>query len=136
MLPLLYIFSFNISLNVIKQKYHSVPFVYVSYITHTSILCCFFFYVYYNASVNSNCAQPPPPPTPGLLRRGICLPCESRGGAFGDFALPGGRAFANPGAISELLTRTQFPIRIQLDKRFYWKKSRLAQKEIPRQFVM
>ena len=33
-------------------------------------------------------------------------------GAFANFALPRGRAFANPGAISELWTRTQFPIRI------------------------
>ena len=30
------------------------------------------------------------------------------GGAFA--ALPGGRAFANPGANPELLTRTRFPI--------------------------
>ena len=29
-----------------------------------------------------------------------------------NFALPGGRAFANPRAIPELLTRTRFPIRI------------------------
>ena len=28
------------------------------------------------------------------------------------FVLPGGRAFANPGAIPEPLTRTRFPIRI------------------------
>ena len=34
------------------------------------------------------------------------------GWAFANFALPGGRAFANPRAIPELLTRTQFPIRI------------------------
>ena len=34
------------------------------------------------------------------------------GGAFANFALPGGQAFANPRAIPELLTRTQFPIRI------------------------
>ena len=33
-------------------------------------------------------------------------------GYCGAFALPGGRAFAEPGAISELLTRTRFPIRI------------------------
>ena len=32
------------------------------------------------------------------------------GGAFA--ALPGGRAFANPGANPELLTRTRFPINI------------------------
>ena len=40
---------------------------------------------------------------------------------------PGGRAFANPGTIPEVLTRTRFPIRIWLHRRFYWKKkSRLA----------
>ena len=43
------------------------------------------------------------------------------GGAFANFALPGGRAFANPGANPELLTRTRFPVRIQLHKGFYWK---------------
>ena len=35
------------------------------------------------------------PPPPGLLR-GICLPCQS---PLANFALPGGRAFANPRAI-------------------------------------
>ena len=34
------------------------------------------------------------------------------GGAFANFALRGGRAFANPEAISEHFTRTQDPIRI------------------------
>ena len=33
-------------------------------------------------------------------------------GAFANSALPGGRAFANPGAIPKLLIRTWFPIRI------------------------
>ena len=32
------------------------------------------------------------------------------GEAFANFAQPAGRAFANPGAINEVLTRTQFPI--------------------------
>ena len=59
------------------------------------------------ASVNSSCAQTPPP----RLLRGIFPPCQSPGGAFANFVLPGGRAFANPGAIPELLTRTRFPIR-------------------------
>ena len=36
----------------------------------------------------------------------------SGGGALANFALPGGRAFANTGATPELLTRTRFPIRI------------------------
>ena len=34
------------------------------------------------------------------------------GGVFANFALHRGRAFANPGAIPELLTRTRFPVRI------------------------
>ena len=54
------------------------------------------------ASVNSSCTQPPP----------ICLPCQSRGGEFANFALPGDQAFANLRAKPKLLTRTQFPIRI------------------------
>ena len=60
-----------------------------------------------NASVNSTCAQPPKPhhrPPPHLVSPG--------GGAFANFALPGGRAFANRGAIPELLSRTRFPIKI------------------------
>ena len=44
-----------------------------------------------NASVNSTCAPPPPP------RLGYC-------GAFACLVSPGGGAFANPGAILELLT--------------------------------
>ena len=82
----------------------------------------FFFCIIY-ASVNSNCAQPPP----GLLR-GIQLPALSvpGGWAFANFALSGGRAFANPGANHELLTRTQFPVRIQLHKGFYWKNKRIG----------
>ena len=63
------------------------------------------------------------PPPPGLLR-GICPPCQSRGWGISKFCTA--RAFANPGAIPELLTRTQFPNRRQLHRRFYWKKSRLA----------
>ena len=62
------------------------------------------------ASVNSSGEQPPPPPPrataehlPAFLSRGwgICKFCAARGPAF-----------ANPGAIPELLTRTQFAIRI------------------------
>ena len=59
------------------------------------------------ASVNSSCTHPPPPPPPP-----ICPPCQSRGGEFANFALPGGQAFANLRAKPKLLTRTQFPIRI------------------------
>ena len=38
------------------------------------------------------------------------------GGAFANFALPGDWAFANPRVIPELLTRTQFPIKVLLEK--------------------
>ena len=39
-------------------------------------------------------------------------PVSLRGGAFANCALPGRRAFANPGAKPELLTRRRFPIRM------------------------
>ena len=45
--------------------------------------------------------RPPPPPLSVL-----------GGGAFANFALPGGWAFANPRAIPKLLTCMRFPIRI------------------------
>ena len=66
-------------------------------------------------------AAPSPPGYCGAFARLV----SPGGGAFANFALPGGRAFANPGAISELLTLTQLPIRIQLHS-FYWKKRRSA----------
>ena len=55
-------------------------------------------------------SAPPPSSPPGYCGTfaGLVSP---GGGAFANFKLPGGRAFANPGAILELLTRTQFPIR-------------------------
>ena len=53
----------------------------------------------------------PGPPPPGYCGA-IARPVSPRGGAFANFTLPGGRAFANPGANPELLTRTRFPIRI------------------------
>ena len=60
----------------------------------------------------SNPAAPSPaPPPPGYCWAFARL-VSLGGGAFANFALPGGRAFANPGAIPKLLTRTQFPIRI------------------------
>ena len=54
-----------------------------------------------NASVNSSCAQPPPPPQ-----------AKATAGHLQIFALPGGRAFANPRAIPKLLICTRFPIRV------------------------
>ena len=58
-----------------------------------------------NASVNSTCAQPLPGYCGAIAR--LISPGD---GAFANFALPGGRVFANPRAIPELLTRTRFPI--------------------------
>ena len=58
-------------------------------------------------------ASPSPPPGGGGgYCRALARLVSAGGGAFANFVLPGGRAFANPGAIPELLTRTQFPIRI------------------------
>ena len=54
----------------------------------------------------------PVPPFPQGYCGAFARPVSPGSGAFANFALPGGRAFANPGAIPELLTRTQFPIRI------------------------
>ena len=62
-----------------------------------------------NASVSCICQfrlRPAPPPPPGLLRS------VPRVEHFSNFVLPGVRAFANPGAIPKLSTRTRFPIRI------------------------
>ena len=79
------------------------------------------------ASVNSSCAQPSPLPPPPPSYCGAFARLVSRGGGpFANFALPGGRAFANPGANSELLTRTRFPIRISLHKRFYRKNKQIG----------
>ena len=52
-----------------------------------------------------------PPPPPGYYRAFACL-VSPGGGAFAHFVLLGGRAFANPAVIPELLTRTCFPTRI------------------------
>ena len=55
--------------------------------------------------------RPTPPPPPGFC--GAFARLVSPGGeALTNFALPGGRALANPWAIPELLTRTRFSIRI------------------------
>ena len=48
------------------------------------------------------------------------------GGAFANFALPGGRAFTNPGVIPKLLTRMQFPIRLTTQRILLEKTSTLA----------
>ena len=58
------------------------------------------------ASVNSSCTQHPPGYCGAFARL-----VSPGGGASANFVLPGGWAFAIPGAIPELLTRTRFPIR-------------------------
>ena len=73
----------------------------------TLIEFLFSFFKLNNASVNSSCAQLPRA-TAGHLHA-LSVPV---GGASANFVLPGGRRFANPGAIPELLMRTRFPIRI------------------------
>ena len=57
-------------------------------------------------------SNPPAPSSPPGYCGAFAHLVSPGGGAFAYFALPGGRAFANPWAILELLTRTQFPIRI------------------------
>ena len=60
----------------------------------------------FNASVNSSNTQTPPPPPPHPF------PTSGYCGEFVKFCTSRGWAFANPGAIPELLTRMQFLIRI------------------------
>ena len=48
-------------------------------------------------------------PPPGYCGAFTCL-VSPRGGAFANFVLPGGRAFAYPRAIRKVLTRTRFPV--------------------------
>ena len=48
--------------------------------------------------------SPPPPPLPPGYCRAFAHLVSTGGGIFANFALPGGRTFANP----ELLTRTRF----------------------------
>ena len=66
--------------------------------------------------------SPPPPRATGGHFPALSVP---EGGAFANFALPGGRAFTKPRAIPKLLARMRFPIRlttqrILLDKQAYW----------------
>ena len=71
---------------------------------------------------------PPSPPPPGYcvaFARLVSPGGGGGGGAFANFALPGCRAFTNPGVIPKLLTRMQFPIRlttqrILLEKQAHW----------------
>ena len=76
----------------------------------------------FNASVNSTCVQP----LPGYC--GVIARLVSPGdGAFANFSLPGGRAFANPGAIAELLnTHVVSYQNVTTQRVLLGKKSRLA----------
>ena len=119
----------NIYSNVNQEIISCLPLVMCACLevqtTYNRELFCEAMMFWNNASVNSTWAQPPPPPSPGYCWAFARL-VSPGGGAFANFALPGGRAFANPGAIPEVLTRTRFPSRIWLHRRFYRKKSRLA----------
>ena len=64
------------------------------------------------ASVNSSCAQHPPPLPPPRATAGHLPAFSTPGLGIYKFCAVRGPAFANPGAIPELLTRTQFAIRI------------------------
>ena len=85
-----------------------------------------FVYCRNNASVNSAFPQPFPPlrATSGYLPA-LLVP-GGGGWAFANFALPWSRAFANPRAIPELLTRTLFPNGYSYKEGFTGKKNRLA----------
>ena len=65
--------------------------------------------------------SPPPPGCCGALAR-LFIPV---GGALANFAMPGGRAFANPGASPELLT-PGFLSKNYYTEEFTGKTSRLA----------
>ena len=54
---------------------------------------------------------PAAPSTPPGFCGAFARLVSPEGGAFANFELHGGRAFANPGAIPDLLTRTRFAIR-------------------------
>ena len=66
-------------------------------------------------------AAPTSPAPPGYCGAFARL-SSPRGGAFANFALPGYWAFANPGAIPELLNRTRFPIKLSLHRGLLKKK--------------
>ena len=74
-----------------------------------------------NASVYYNYAPISPPGYCGALAR-LFIPV---GGALANFAMPGGRAFANPGASPELLT-PGFLSKDYYTEEFTGKTSRLA----------
>ena len=52
----------------------------------------------------------PNPPSPQGYRGAFARLFSPGGGEFANFALPGDRAFVNPRAIPNLVTRTRFPI--------------------------
>ena len=68
---------------------------------------------------------PSPPPPPGYCRAFASL-ISPGDGAFANFALPGGRTFANPRAIPELFDKHAVSYqnvttqRVLLEKNAYW----------------
>ena len=80
-----------------------------------------------NASVNSSCAHtPPPPPHHPRLLRSICPPCQSRGGAFANFALLGARHLSTPGPAPNFWQASGFLSEYTYTEDFNGKTSRLA----------
>ena len=81
-----------------------------------------------NASVNSSCAHTPPPPPPHhpRLLRSICPPCQSRGGAFANFALLGARHLSTPGPAPNFWQASGFLSEYTYTEDFNGKTSRLA----------
>ena len=63
--------------------------------------------------------NPPPPPHPHATTGHLhALSVDPWGGAFANFALPEDRAFANPGAVPQLLPRTRFSGAIDVNQPF------------------
>ena len=106
----------------IYAKYHHKSchylFIHERFVIFT---CIKHFKLMYQSIPAAPTSSPPPPPLPGYCGPFARL-SSPRGGAFANFALPGYRAFANPGAIPELLNRTRFPIKLSLHRGLLKKK--------------
>ena len=81
------------------------------------------FKVLLNGSANSSCAQSPTP-KPGLMGAFVRL-VSPGGGAFAKFALPVGRAFANPGATPSFRHARGFLSKYNYTG-FYWKNKQIG----------
>ena len=70
--------------------------------------------------------HPPPPPHHPRLLRSICPPCQSRGGAFANFALLGARHLSTPGPAPNFWQASGFLSEYTYTEDFNGKTSRLA----------